>query len=245
MLEKDVEKVKAKNLERSVRRALFIGGVLFAAITVFVAVKEMTFTGNAVKYKATVSRIDVENSDNIEDADRVRVYVKYTVDGIEYERNLGYRDGRMYVGRVVKIYYNPNDPGNIYPADSEVMYYCMLGTFLFIAVTLSVAMNISVRKRRLMKQELLRSGNKVIAEFVSVDINKRLKDDDRYLYIIRCKWTDRYGVSHTLKSENLWFDPAPIIEKKHIKTFPVYMDLRNSKRYYVSLEELEDGPGEG
>ncbi len=97
----------------------------------------------------------------------------------------------------------------------------------------------------MLKQSLLRSGNKVTAEFESVDIDTSLTVNDEHPYIIKCKWTDRYGVQHTLKSENLWFDPAPIIEKKHIKTFPVYMDLRNSKRYYVSVEELEGGLGEG
>ena len=40
------------------------------------------------------------------------------------------------------------------------------------------------------------------------------------------------------KSVNLWTDPEDIIRQKNIKTFPVYIDRKNKKKYVVDIEIL-------
>ena len=47
------------------------------------------------------------------------------------------------------------------------------------------------------------------------------------------------GEVRTFKSENLWDNPEYIIKERNITTFPVYIDINNRKKYYLSLEEFE------
>ena len=51
---------------------------------------------------------------------------------------------------------------------------------------------------------------------------------------------DNNGEERTFKSENIWLNPERIIERNHIDILPVYIDPKNPKRYYVSIEKIEN-----
>ena len=56
------------------------------------------------------------------------VYVKYTVGGREYESELGVLSGKINVGDAMKVYYNPDDPGEVVQMRNQaVIPYVALG----------------------------------------------------------------------------------------------------------------------
>ena len=81
---------------------------------------------NYIKVEAVVSKTELveEEHTNI-DGNTVeatyRVYVKYNVDGTEYEEELGELSGKYEIGKKINIYYNPKDPSQITQTISLVL----------------------------------------------------------------------------------------------------------------------------
>lgn len=89
------------------------------------------------------------------------------------------------------------------------------------------------------KKKLLETGDKIYADFKELKINYSYIFNDSNVYNIICTGKDNVtGEVRTFKSENLWDYPEYII-KRNITTFPVYIDVTNRKKYYLSLEEFE------
>ena len=87
---------------------------------------------------------------------------------------------------------------------------------------------------------MLETGDKIYADFKEVTINYSYSVNTRHPYIIICTGKDSVtGEVRTFKSENLWDNPEYIIKERNITTFPVYIDINNRKKYYLSLEEIE------
>lgn len=59
-------------------------------------------------------------------------------------------------------------------------------------------------------------------------------------FVIICYARDNNGEERTFKSENIWLNPERIIERNHIDILPVYIDPKNPKKYYVSIEKIEN-----
>ncbi|GHV48376.1 hypothetical protein FACS1894204_12630 [Synergistales bacterium] len=86
-----------------------IGGLLIICFTVYSAAR---FYSDINGYAETSGVIfDIRSRRAFEyDAPRT-AYVKYKVDGVSYETNLGYYSSGMRRGKKVKIYYDPKSPG--------------------------------------------------------------------------------------------------------------------------------------
>jgi hypothetical protein len=234
---KEVKKIKRKDYGLSAGITFFLFGAVSTAILAYMIAQKMEFKASATECTATISRIEKSGCHGSMGKDcRYTAYVKYIVDGKEYERDFRYYSSGMYTGEVVTVYYNPDNPGEISPGGiaGGLLPFILFALFF---VVIGAVMILFALRRYLLRRELLRCGNIVRAEFDSV-MPGSSKVNDMSSYIIRCKWTDKRGDAHVLESENLWFDPAPIIEEKRIKKFPVYMDPQNPKRYYISVDEL-------
>ena len=123
-----------------------------AAFGIIILVVSFIKLGNIRKFPkttSTISRIEKEqefNSDNNEWEDVYTAYVKYEVDGKEYEAKLDEYKSSFKEGTEVKIAYNPDKPTEVYSTATGIIYVAMaiggvmsvigivlLGAFLFFA----------------------------------------------------------------------------------------------------------------
>ena len=80
---------------------------------------------NYIKTEAVVSRTELVEESYIDENDNTveatyKVYVKYTVDGKEYEEELGVLSGYKKDQKIT-IYYNPQDPSKITQTKSLIL----------------------------------------------------------------------------------------------------------------------------
>jgi len=102
----------------------------------------------------------------------------------------------------------------------------IIGMFIIGLMLVFIGIDAIIKAKRI--QELIKMGHIVHADFLEVES-----------YLIVCEWKNEdTGGVHTFKSFTVGYDPTDIIKAKGIKTFPVYIDPKNLKRYYVSTEEL-------
>ncbi len=113
---------------------------------------------NYRKTEAIVSRTElVEEAHEDGDGNHVdavyRVYVKYTVNGNEYEEELGELPGYKQ-GQKITIYYNPDDPRQITQTKSMILPVIMIaaGALSFICGVVS-GMNAIKKYKRMKEQE--------------------------------------------------------------------------------------------
>ena len=96
---------------------LLVAGVIF-----FTAIRK---NQNYIETESTVTRVELEEEAHTDaNGDRVEatytVWVKYTVDGKEYEEDLGGMS-EYKAGDKMKIYYNPEDPSQITQTKSLII----------------------------------------------------------------------------------------------------------------------------
>lgn len=215
----------------------FIGGV-FLVVGLIITMYNYQFRSNGVEDTAVITKIEsFEGRENKRD---YRVYIKYIVDGKEYNQYLGFYNINMYEGKEIQIYYDPEDPRRVKAKDEIFVWFIFPSIgFLFFVIGLIMIIN-RVRRVRLNK-ELLESGQKIYAEFVEVRLNSSYSVNGRHPFCLICRWTDENtGKVHLFKSEHLWEDPSYLIQERNINSFSVYIDKYNPNNYVVSLEELSD-----
>lgn len=87
---------------------------------------------------ATITKIEENwrgyNEETMEDEYDYDVYVKYTVDGKEYEGKADTYDGSYVEGKEITVFYNPSNPADIH-GDSGILGIIMIaaGAVLTIA----------------------------------------------------------------------------------------------------------------
>jgi len=84
---------------------------------------------------------------------------------------------------------------------------------------------------------MLTNGQQVEAKITSIELNTGIVIQGRSPYVIHSQWQDKLTPDHIyiFKSENIWFDPTPFINRE---TITVYIDVANAKRYYVDISFL-------
>lgn len=209
---------------------IIIGGI-------FSAVSTSKFKGTAVETTATV--ISVSKHTDSDGDTSYTVYVSYTVDGTMYNNNYS-TSSYISEGSRVKVYYDKNNPSIMKTTTSSFGGIIMsIFGIPFCAVGLALLFN-KINKMG-GKKKLIETGDKIFAEFQEVIVNYSYSVNNRCPYNIICKGRDNItGQTRTFKSENIWDNPEYIIREKNITTFPVYIDTNNPKKYYLSLEGIEE-----
>lgn len=208
---------------------LIIGGIFFAVSTA-------NFKTNALETTAKV--ISVSKHTDSDGNTSYTVYVSYTVDGTMYNNNYS-TSSYISEGSTIKVYYDKTNPSNMKTTTSSSVGIFMT---LFGVVFGGIGFGLLFNKINKIsgKKKLMETGERILAEFNEVTINFSYSVNNRHPYIIICKGRDGIsGENRIFKSENIWYNPEPIIQERNIKTFPVYIDTNNPKRYYLSLEEIE------
>jgi len=226
-----------KKVEWLVSLVFFIVGGIFFILSVSMIFYGINFRNNAVARVAIIT--DIDSHGDSDSNTQHTVYVKYKVDGLEYNESLGYYSTGMSVGQEIPIYYKPESPNRIM-ADSSILLWLIF--FILGLILLSVAFIITfikIKKKRRHK-ELMASGRKIYADITEITKNFSYTVNGRSPFLIVCKWVDpSTGLFYFFRSENIWFNPQPILEEKGIKSLAVYIDRESPKKYAVSLEEVE------
>ncbi|NLD49175.1 MAG: DUF3592 domain-containing protein [Clostridiaceae bacterium] len=230
--------MKAKIVEWLFEIILLTVGLLTFVFGILGAINTINFKNNALETTAVITSIETHR-DSDGDTHHT-VYVKYIIEDKQYEERLNYYSRGMREGKEVFIYYDPLQPNHILAKSSYGFSIFYLPSIGFIIA----AIGFMLLFRKLMKIKtrsyLLRYGQLVYAQITEVYVNRAYRVNGRNPYVINCKWVDpSTGFYYFFKSENIWFNPQPIIDDKDIKELPVYIDFINPRKYAVSIEELK------
>jgi hypothetical protein len=106
----------------------------------------------------------------------------------------------------------------------------MLGIVLLLMISI-------LPQRR--KKYLLKRGQKIITDFMGIEINGSLAVNGRHPYTLSSQWLDpNTNKIYIFKSENIWFNPENYITNKKIE---VLIDPKNYDKYYMNISFLPEG----
>lgn len=208
---------------------LIIGGI-------FTIVSTVKFKETAVQTTATVVNVDKHKDPDGDTS--YRVYLTYNANGKTYN---GSYSTSYYVteGSTETIYYDRNNPDSMKTTISTSAGIIMsvvgmpFGAF-------GIGMIFYKLNKACGKKRMLETGDRIYADFKEVTINYSYSVNNKHPYIIICTGKDNVtGNVRTFESENIWDNPEHTIKARNITTFPVYIDVTNRKKYYLSLEKLE------
>ncbi len=229
--------MNAKRMEWAASFILFIVGGIFLLLSLFMIAFDMQFKSQAIEHTATITHI--ERSRDSDGDTRHTVYVRYSVNGQEYNRPLGYYSYNMSVGDPVQIYYHSENPNRITSKGAVILPLIFLAVGL-IVLSIGIILSVSKLKKKKLRRLLLEDGRKIYAEITEITRNTFYRVNGRSPFMITCKWTDpQTGLFYFYRSENIWFNPEPIIHEKALTSLPVYINRENPKKYVVVLDEIE------
>lgn len=215
--------------------AIFGAGIIIGGI--FTTISTAKFKETAVQTTATV--VSVSRHTDSDGDTTYKVYVTYSVDGEMYN---GSYSTSSYIteGSMKTVYYDKNNPASIKAtissSDGIMTIACGIPFF-----AIGFGMIFHKLNKASGKKKMLETGDKIYANLKEITMNYSYSVNNRHPYIIICTGKDNVtGEVRTFKSENIWHNPEYIIKERNITTFPVYIDINNRKKYYLSLEEFEN-----
>lgn len=214
-------------------------GIIFIAVGIFVFSYTKNFLSNSEQTDAVISRIEKEYYNNSDGERRIRhyVWVRYEVNGRQFEEALNYYNSGMNEGDVVAINYDPDDPSEIMSGSGlKVIELVMipLGSIFTILGLIFISLKVVSDVRR---KKLMRSGECLTGIITNVAINKFVTINHRHPYKAECEVTDPYsGEKFLYSSENITGDISDLVGNE----VTVYVDSNNKKNYYVDIYELTD-----
>ena len=144
--------------ESQVARMLIPVGLIAMIFGVVVLVINLK-NQNYVKVESTISKVELAeeaHTDAVGDpvAATYKVFVKYTVDGKEYEKELGELSGNYKEGEKMAIYYNPENPNEITQTNSLILPIVLIagGVGAFVGGIVS-GVNAIKRHKKMKEQE--------------------------------------------------------------------------------------------
>ena len=217
---------------------IFITSVIFVFIGICLIlggivsyIDDLNFKKTAVETNAIITKIDI--SQNARGKTIHRVYVKFFVNGRDYDEKLSHWYSGMAEGQDVKVYYNPNNP-RIFRSDDIMknLIFILMGIICFLAGFASLYME---RKRAMLKKILLVNGRRVMATFDK--IIKVPTMHKCWVSKLICRYKDETtGKVYLFKSEKIWVKLPKLGDKQKLLV-PVYVSYDDSK-YYVAVDEF-------
>lgn len=198
---------------------MVISGTIYAGI-INNTKREYIMTDALVIYKGV-------NSNNQKYID-----IEYLVNQKKYTINLNYYNRTYKEGSLINIYYNPMNPSEYISIGNyfNTIILVLFGS-LFIFISLVIIYYKNAYKR------LKISGILIDAKIDSVVTNKKPKENS---FIIFCSYIDiRTNKEYNFRSKELFYDVKSLIRKFKIKTLPVYINIKNTNKYYVDVESLD------
>lgn len=221
---------------------IFAAFALFVlAMGVFSLKDDINFKSKAVLIDAVVTGMKNESQVNSRD-NTVRTgkapIVSYTsLDGKRYtcETDSYSTPPAYYIGQNVKVYYDPAHPDYARMGNSigKSISLTVIGAISCILVV--VVILLTGRKERARKL-LMKSGMKIVADMVSVDIDPTIVMG-KHPYVIRCKWKQNStNKVYNFKSKFIRFNPTTYLGER--KQYDVYIDPNDPNKYYMDISFL-------
>jgi len=218
--------MKNKNSAESVIIAVFtlVGGI-FVVLSIVMAIKFQFDKGHMDETDAVISHIGNETT-----------LVDYYYDGEEYEGvNLGEYASNMYVGKVIRIYVDRDDPYRIMGQMAMKILPIIFGGMGLIFVTIGFGFMIPKYRIKKLKSRLKAEGRIINATVERIDFNTMYTVNGQNPYLVFADYRDEItGDIINFKSENLWYDVNEYINiGDQVK---VYVDRNNPKKYYMDVQ---------
>lgn len=144
------------------------------------------------------------------------------------------------IGEKVGVYYNPKNPDEAkLDGWGEYIGAMILGGLGLVFSLIGAGYHVVRRLNRSRNDRLKQSGELVQADFITVDVNRNVYVNNTNPFFIRCEWKDQLtGKKRKFKSGFIWSDPTPYIELH--RKMDVYIDRKNTRRYYVDISFLDN-----
>lgn len=227
--------MKELGMEYRVGGIFAFAGLIFFVIGCFVCYQTFPPQHEIVNIKGTIEKISFSGTNH------PTAYVKYKVNGKEYERSLPNYNSGMKVGKTVSFYYNKENPGEI-GTNSENMKVLLVPGFGLLVIALGSSFMIVKERKKKLAKKLRKTGERIEGEYLQTIYNRSCSLNGVSPYYIRCQWKDEVtGQTYLFRSENIWFNPMTAIQEKKITTFPIYRDPIHKNKYTIVLDSiLED-----
>lgn len=235
-----------KNKLRKAPSVSFLMGIIYAAVGIIFLIVGLTisahnkeFLKNSQQTNAVISQIEKEYY-NDSDGDRKTkhsVWVKYEINGKQYEELLDYYSSDMQEGDTIIINYSPDDPSEIITnMGSKILGFVIIplgGIFALLGLVFILKKVLSDQKRN----KLIQSGECLTGIITNVEVNKYVTINKIHPYKAECEVIDPYsGEKYLYSSDNIMGNISDLIGKE----VTVYVDSNNKKNYYVDIYELID-----
>lgn len=169
------------------------------------------------------------------------VWVKYEVKGKTYEQKIGSYDSSYYVGKIIEIIYDKNDPGRVQAKGAYVLFGLIFSGLGIVFALLGIRGLLSGVLGKNKREKIKQTRTMIYAKYDGVDVNTALQVNGQSPFGIVCSWLNpEDNKTYIFRSENLYYNPQSIIESMGITTFPVYIDMENKKNYTIDISMIEE-----
>ncbi len=219
-----------------------IVGIIFLIVGITISVHNNNFLKNAQQTNAVISRIEKEyyyDSDGERKA-KHSAWVKYEINGRQYEELLDYYSSDMREGDTIIINYSPDDPSKIITnMGSKILGFIIipLGSIFALLGLILIMKKIHSDQKR---NKLIQSGECLTGIITNVERNKYVTINKMHPYKAECEVIDHYSKEKYLySSDNIMGNISDLIGRE----VTVYVDSNNKKNYFVDIYELIDRYG--
>lgn len=229
---------------KSARGFLVLFGSIFLLVGLLLAViafslrQRLVPREDRVYTEAVISRI--ERSRDSDGERRSTVYVSYAAGEQELETQLNYYSASFREGQRITIYYDRKYPTRIScDARDRLPTIILLLVGLPFAAVGGIAVFKGIQRAR-PASRLKQTGIKGSAAYSRTQCQYAFTLNGSNPYVIQAKAFDPETMQvRVFLSE--WFedDPAPIIKRENIKTFPLYLDPKNPRKYYLDVSAVK------
>ena len=216
----------------------FIGIALIVG-SIFFGIRQYTFVQHASKTTGTVLRLVENRSDD--GGSTYAPELTYTVDTNEYTfiASYGTNPPSHSIGEEVLIYYDPECPDQAKLGGFLPVYLVSLimGGIGLVFVIVGGSMFLVYTKRKKDIGALLQQGHRVSSTVTRIQQDMAYNMNGKHPYRIYTTITPPgESAPREVHSDILWKNPEPAVQVGG--TIEVYIDMGNTKRYYIDTRHL-------
>ncbi len=214
-------------------------GIIFTFIGIAEFVSSHNEANNRVTTTATITDIiPYINNDNKRSYD---VYVEYEVNKNKYNEKLGFYSSNYYIGKEIEIYYYKDNIRKIGTKAGDIMLaliFSLIGIPFALIGAIGLLYGPAKKKK---ERKLQKTGIRINANYTETYLNTTVRINGLHPYKIICKGINPITNQECIfKSKNIYKNPEEIIAIKRITTFPVYIDAKNNKKYFVDISSISN-----
>lgn len=180
----------------------------------------------------------------IEDIRGEDIRIRYETNIGAFTGPLGFYDSSLREGDTVRIYYDPQNPGRIYAASSDILSVVFLSvSVLLLGFGSGLIFSNIIKSRH--NRWLSEHGTRIQAKVTVIEMDNSVSSNHRHPFRIICQCKMPDGTVREYLSDPIWYDPEGVLTSDMVD---VYIDPENGKRYCVDLSSVlpdEDGRSNG